>query len=202
MAPLFKITPKSNGALAKEFQARATSFRGAQIAARIQVPSDLSWWYFLEFGTATRQQADAPVRGGGKDYPIRPIERGDVSTLKSLAWPDGGGGTVFRAFVLHHPGIRPHPFVRGALGTIMQQFAKDIHAALAEGKVRSTTIKAVLMEQTMPYAKALLVDNLSVAAPGTRDDGNLSGNTAASVFEEEAEIVDASDFSPGNVFTK
>ena len=200
MAPIVKITPKSNGGFAKEFGARAASFRGAQIAARIQVPSDLTWWYFLEFGTATRQE-DAPVPGPGAAYPIRPVDHGD-HTLHTLAWPGEGGETVFRKLVPAHPGIRPHPFVRQAIPDILSQWAIDIRAALVEGGFRMSTIKDSLMEETMPYALALLVSNLAAAAPGTRPDGNLLGDTAASVFEEEAEIVDAGDFSPGNSFTK
>lgn len=181
---------------ADELRARARSFRAAKIAARIQVPTDLSWWYFLEFGTASRRSSDAPYGGGATGtYLIKPIDRGNNSTLESLHWGPPGGG-VFAAKV-DHPGIRPHPFVRPSLSKIMQQFAADVAGALAREGFRANTVKQALINETMVFAKALLVANLAVAAPGTREDGNLLGLTAAEVFEEEAEITDAADFSPG-----
>lgn len=183
----------------------ANNMRGAQIAARIQVPSDLSWWYWQEFGSASRQRSDAPFPGGiGGNYTIKPIDResngDDYASVKVLHWgPEGGG--VFAPSV-SHPGIRPRLFVRQAIPQIMRQFGADVAAALKGGAYTENVLKRVLMEQTMPYALALIVSNLETAAPGTREDGRLLGNSAAETFEEEAEIVDASDFSPGNPFTR
>lgn len=201
MAPIVKIKSVVSTKLVAELRKRATSFRTAQIAARIQVPTDLTWWYYIEFGTATRRSGDAPYGGGATGpYPIDPIDRGDSSTLQSLHWGPQGAG-VFMKHV-SHPGIRPHPFVRQALPVIMAQLVTDIRAALTEGGFRQNVLKETLLNETMVFAKALLVENLATAAPGTREDGNLLGETASSVFEEEAEIVDAGDFSPGSSFIR
>lgn len=191
------VKVKSTGGIgfAETFKRRAEELRSARIAARIQVPTDLKWWYWLEFGTATRQMSDAPVRGRGSKYPIEPIDRGNAGTLKSLHWGPFGAGT-FAAHV-EHPGIRPHPFVRASLGMIMRQFRTDIVNGIRERGFSADVLRSILFDETMIYAKAKLVESLSVIAPGTREDGNLLGNSASSVFDEEAEIVDGKDFAPG-----
>jgi hypothetical protein len=196
--PIIRISKVTSTKFVDELKARARSFRTTKVAARLQVPSDLSFWYWLEFGTATRRSPEAPYGGGtSSNYLIKPIQRGDSSTLEALHWgPEGGG--VFAAQVMH-PGIRPHPFVRPALNKIMQQFGKDLAAAFADGGFRTNVIRETLMNETMVFAKALIVKNLASAAPGTRPDGHLLGQTAAEVFDEESEIVSADDFSPGAI---
>lgn len=181
-----KITPKSTKFL-DELRKRQASFRGARIAARIQVPSDLSFWYFLEFGTASRQDSAAPIRGPGTSYPIYPVD------ANALSWPGPDGERIVRDKVLAHPGIRPHPFVRQTLPDI-RSFAKaDLIAALmGAGGFRTANVKAQLLGNTMHRIVEMLSASLASAAPGTREDGKLDGNTAAEVFEEEAEVVDSS----------
>lgn len=198
--PIVKIKLTSPGTFAAEMKKRAAAFKYARIGARIQVPSDLRWWAWLEFGSATRTMADAPFAGGGA-YPIKNIDRGDASTLRSLHWT-ANGVNVFKDNVPAHPGIRPHPFVRTAIKEIVEVFKADVVAALMDKgkdgyKFSPGAIQDVLLNHTMVYALSLIVANLATAAPGTREDGNLLGETASSVFEEEAEIVDGSDFSPG-----
>jgi hypothetical protein len=205
MAPFVKITPKSMK-FVDELRKRATSFRNAQIAARIQVPSDLSWWYFLEYGTASRQDASAPYRGSGEKYPIDPIDRGDSSAnLDMLKFPGKDGESIYRAHV-EHPGIRPHPFVRTTLPAIRQFAKQDLIMALkGAGGMRAGNLKLQLLNNTMPRAIEMIGETLATVAPGTRDDGKLQGNTAAEEWldeEDGAYVVDASVSSPGGASTK
>jgi hypothetical protein len=194
----------------KELQARRRAFQGAMIAARIQVPSDLQWWYWLEFGTASRQDANAPVTGSGAPYIIKPVN------ALSLYFPHANNpNSAFRtpfsapggetapgpddgrfASVVVHPGVRPHPFVRGTLGPIMRMVAEGF-AQAAKGGLRPNVFQTYLVNEIMPQAIEMIAESLDAVAPGTREDGRLDGNSAADVFREEAEAVGAQDFSPG-----
>jgi hypothetical protein len=191
-----KIAPKSTKFI-DELRKRSQSFQGAQIGARIQVPSDLIWWYWLEFGTAGRQDAGAPVRSGKTTYPIAPVDRGGAATLDTLHWVDENG-SHFPLRVAAHPGIRPHPFVRPILADIKAFAVRDVLAALAgDGGFRVVNVKSQLMQNTMHRIVEMISESLATVAPGTRPDGKLDGNTAAEVFEEGAEVVDGSAFAGG-----
>src|SRR5438045_2586638 len=77
---------------------RAESFAGTRISYRITVPEDLKWWYWLEFGTAGKQDASAPYRTVHADtYPIDPVKK------PFLSWPDASepGGYRFAFHVDH-----------------------------------------------------------------------------------------------------
>ncbi len=183
-----------------ELRARARSFANRKCAARIRVPDELQWWYFIEFGTAGRSEGPFPHDPGY--YTIVPKYSSD---LKFPAWtlnePPGSGlqvdadGNVHLHHV-YHPGIRPRAYIRTNLKEWVNMVSEGIASAvlLDEGQFRYGVVKEQLMHGIMPQIVAdigELLDQESVAGH-TREDGKLGGASAGDEWREEAEIVDVS----------
>src|SRR6478752_1499987 len=115
---------KTNGAFGAHLQRRIEAWHGRKIGARIRVPPELSWWYWQEFGTATR--GDQP-QASGHTYPIYPVN------AKMLSWPGASGQRVFSHGVPAHPGIPPRRSVTKVLDDIRQETQEGVRAALREG---------------------------------------------------------------------
>lgn len=169
-----------------ELRARRSSFHG-KVAYRVTVPSDLSWWYWLEFGTAGRQDSAAPVKTAHPGtYPIDPVNA-EALYFPDAHAPNSPGGGRF-AFHIDHPGIRPRLIYRGVRDDILLAAARGIGRGFIQEGVRLATLRTVLRDDVMPYAIEKMGEALDLAAPGVREDGRLDGNTAGEVWREEAEI--------------
>lgn len=169
-----------------ELQARARSFANQNVSATLMVPSDLAWWYWLEFGTAGRQSPDAPYRSSyGGTYPIDPVNADALSFP-----PSPGAEHVIRAHV-DHPGIRPRAFVRTAIGELSKKGLNVTQDMLDLG-FRLSVLKQSIFNALDYDAKEQVAKELEAAAPNTREDGKLDGNSAAEVFLEEAYVLDTS----------
>jgi hypothetical protein len=91
------------------------ALRGSTDSWRITVPDDLSFWYFLEFGTAGRQDAEAPVKSAHfGSYEIKPNDAHKAVKI---------GGRF--AFKVEHPGIRP-PLIYGGIRRELFELAASI----------------------------------------------------------------------------
>lgn len=154
-----------------ELQRRVRDFSTRRsIAYRIRVPEDLKWWYWLEFGTAGRQDADAPFKTSHSGtYPIDPKEAGSLSWGNATHPNDGSGGR----FQMHvdHPGIRPRLIYRGVRDDIMF-FARSVLAQSLSKGVKTASLSAALRYLIMPYAVAQMGKRLDAQAPGVKAAGN------------------------------
>lgn len=162
-----------------ELKRRSAEFRGKTVAARIQVPPSLYFWYWLEFGTALR--GEDPTRQ--HTYPIDPVNK------KALHWTNPGGDSHF-AFHVDHPGIRPHLIVRNVLESIREAAGLTLSEIIPNSGFSVAAIREGLLSNIMPNAKSQIVESMALKAPGVRSDGKLEGRSASEVFASEAKIVE------------
>jgi hypothetical protein len=158
------------------------SLNPASQAWLITVPDDLSFWYFLEFGTAGRQDSDAPVKSEhGGSYEIKP-----KPSHKALH--TAGGRFNFK---IEHPGVRPRLIYRGIRGEFFEYIASlNLAAALIGGETALGLSLPETMNAVMAYAVAAMADRMETEAPGTREGGRLDGRSAGETFRAEAKIVE------------
>jgi hypothetical protein len=158
--------------LLEELKRRRQAF-ATPIQARISVPSDLHWWYFLEFGTA--------LKGGrGSAYPILPI---NASILKFPI----DGRIVFAKSVMH-PGVRPTHMIAKVLQPIGEMAARELADAIVNSGFNPEAARSRLLEVVMPQVKKLIVESIAIEVPGTRADGRLQGKSASQDFDDRAFI--------------
>jgi hypothetical protein len=155
----------------KELNKRARDFSARRtIAYRIRVPEDLKFWYWLEFGTAGRQDADAPFKTAHSGtYPIDPVHAGALSWGDATHPNDGNGGR----FQMHvdHPGIRPRLIYRGVRDDILF-FARSVLSKSLSMGIEVASLKSALRTVVMPYAVAQMGKRLDEQAPGVKARGN------------------------------
>ncbi len=181
--PAIQVSKVTSTIFAEAMRERAESFRGTRISARLRVKPEAGFWYFLEYGTATRSDGQGPFGASpGTNYDIDPVNK------KVLHWGPYGAGTF--ASHVSHPGIRPHPFVRQSLTEIVQKVGSDVSEFLSNGgDLTPQALQQMLINTGMEDAKTILVNSLAQLAPGTQENGKLLGETAASVFGDGAVIV-------------
>jgi hypothetical protein len=146
---------------------------------RVTVPDDLKWWYWLEFGTAGRQDADAPIKSAHSgSYEIKPTDGHKALRI----------GNRF-AFKVEHPGIRPRLIYRGIRRELFEFIGTvNLAHALITGQTEDGLTLNEAMHEVMLYAVHAMGAQLDAAAPGTREGGRLGGRSAGDVFREEAQI--------------
>jgi hypothetical protein len=162
-----------------EIKRRREAVSAAVISARIRVPEEHVWWYWHEFGTASRATMGTANAQG---YQIVPLNA-DI-----LSFPTAGE-RVFTHKVWH-PGVYPRAIVRKVINQIVAEAFTDIAEPLAQGKL--DLVRQILLERSIVRAKELIAHSMAQELIGTRVDGKLEGRDAASVFTEQAEIVDTS----------
>ncbi len=180
----------SNGSpYLRELLQRRAEFIGKEIAYLIRVPPDLSFWYFLEFGTAGRQDAAAPFKTSHSGtYAIDPLN-GRYLRIPDAHVPNNPDGSRFTLHV-DHPGIKPRLIYRGVRESVLARAVEGVGEAFSTtGQVRVAAIEQAMQENIMPFAVEAMGAALDRAAPGTRVDGKLTGTTAQQVWNDEATIV-------------
>lgn len=184
--PIAQFTPRSTKFLA-ELKTRVASLRKGTVAYRVRVPEDLKFWYWLEWGSAGRQDAGAPYQTEhAGTYPIDPVNK------HVLRFPDASapGGMRF-AFHVDHPGIRPRLIYRGSRAEILEYMSAALSLHFLDTGFRLGSLRAALMD-TEEFAIDKMGAALDAAAPNTRADGRIDGETAGSVWRSEA-IVEQTD---------
>jgi hypothetical protein len=174
------------GKFAERLERRIAANRGARAAARIETPPELAWWYWTEFGTATRGE---PGRASGHYYEIDPVN------AEALRFP-WNGEMVMRDHV-DHPGIRPHRSIRSILPEIREAIRRFVEEGLRSGAADNPKVMQQEILDAVYNAKALIVESMAVNLPGQRDvepnSGRLGGASAAQVFKDKATVVDLSE---------
>lgn len=177
---MFTIRPRDGES---QFKRQLADIRrewtGRKVTGLLSVGPEAYFWYYQEFGTATRG-------GSGEPYII------EATPGKTLTFPHNGSVVHVKAVL--HPGIHPARFVSKSLPTILSEGG----AALAERFMEmgfTVAAAADAMENViMPMALDMIVTQLSVDVPGTRPAGEgypagkLEGQTAAEVFEGAATL--------------
>lgn len=152
----------------KELVKRQIDFvQKRSVAYKIVVPEDLKWWYWLEFGTAGRQDADAPFKTEhAGTYPIDPV-KGKMLRIPDAAHPNSPDGSRF-LFHVDHPGIRPRLIYRGVRNEILEYAKMVIAGSLREG-VNIASLSRALRDEVMPYALKRMGKRLEEQAPGVKE---------------------------------
>jgi hypothetical protein len=179
---MISVTLKSTRFLA-EMRKRAAAFKGVKVSAKIVVPNSLRWWYWLEFGTAGRQDANAPVRTTHSGtYPIDPVD------ALILSWPGDDGHRVFKAHV-DHPGIIPRRFVQKVLPSIRDMVRHAVGSTLISNEITPDYVQFAV-EKAAESAVAMMTESLAQETKTTpRTDRWGKGATAAELFNDGVKIV-------------
>ena len=170
--PLGKISFNLASSLfLKELAKRQADFqRRPTVAYKIVVPEDLKWWYWLEFGTAGRQDSEAPFKSEHSGtYPIDPVNA-KMLRIPNATHPSASDGSRF-LFHVDHPGIRPRLIYRGVRDEIISYAKKVIGGCLQEG-VQVASLDLALRNESMPFALTRMGERLAEQAPGVTERGN------------------------------
>jgi hypothetical protein len=195
---MLQFSVESKGNLKSRLEQRIQRWRGETVAARIQVPPDLKWWYWNEFGTATKFSIPSTSTPGAT---IRP-QPGQMKTgyyeidpvqAEALRFPQNGQ-IVFRDQV-DHPGLKPSRSVTKMLPSIAQRSqraaAEAFHNGAADhpGALGQSLVAAA--ESAKQYICYAYDGDLGTRALEP-SHGRLGGSTAAADFDSRAKVVDVS----------
>jgi hypothetical protein len=184
--------------LVEHLKDRSRKAAGAKASAAITVPDELSWWYFQEFGTASRMDPDAPSGTGSPEgYPIVPING------KALRLPIAAGhptetivAEVGPPHTLMHPGVHPKSFVRSILPEIASTARVAAMQALGESALDATAVREVLLNEVMPKVVDMIAESMAasgLAQRRTDGEGKLGSESPSEAFKSAAQIVDTSE---------
>ena len=186
--------------LADEFQKRLKDFSGQTAKATLVVGPEADFWYYQEYGTATRR--DAAAGGPTAAYTIKPVTPG----VKSLRFPDFEGkyegldhdeaGYAYADKIpssrsregVSHPGVFPQAFVRDSIPEIMSQISDLLKTALRASGITFAAMRDVIHGPALRIAKDLITEKMSERLRGTRLDGRLQNSTASDVFHSSARV--------------
>jgi hypothetical protein len=171
----------------KELERRQSEFGSKKAAARLTVPDGPQhrWWYFQEFGTATHNP-DSPHPSG---YEIYPVNGG------ALSWVAKDGTRIVVPFVGFpftdiHPGVTPKRYIATIEPNLKTVIASRAVSSMLSSKFDFNALNQALLTEIMPEIKRQIVESMAEKLSGTREDGKLAGQTAASVFEQITQIVE------------
>lgn len=163
------------GDLRSKLEERISKWRGQVASATVHVPDDLKWWVYQEYGTATYI--------GGSSYSIDPVN------ADALSFPGPNGEKIFAKHV-NHPGIPPRHPVQKAMPAITRTCQEHVSQAFREGAADDPALLQTAVSLAVLQAKEEIVTSLAENIPGTRIDGKLLGQSASSVFDEQATVVE------------
>jgi hypothetical protein len=159
---------------------RAAQFAGKTLSAAIVANKNAQFWYWIQWGTAGRQDPNAPAKTShAGSYSIDPVQ------ALVLRWPSAVAGGFVYSMHVDHPGIRPRLFVTKVMNEIWTKARKDF-LSVHDGTLAE--IEDTLMNETMPFAVEQVVASLASEASGVRADGRLDGQSASEVFADNITI--------------
>lgn len=177
--------------LVDHLKERARKAAGAKLAAAVTVPDNLSWWYFQEFGTASRSELDSPHPEG---YEIHPVNGKGLRLPATEEHPEElAVPYVGPPYTKLHPGVAPKSFVRSILPEIQQSARLQIMQALIESGLDPSAITDVLVDKIMPDVIeqiAASMERSGLAQRRADGEGKLGDQAPADAFRNEAEIIE------------
>ncbi len=187
-----KVT--NNGAFSKMLKSRIAAWAVVpQLSSYIHTPPELNWWYYNEFGTATKRE------GMGAPTPMYEIPGYGVSifTYKGEHHRRKAGVNP-----VHHPGTHASHAVALAQPEYQAAVKDSIKVGLAHGALDDPTEMKKSLHAGVEGAKkviakqydALLQHNDYHSAPGgIEGTGKLQGRKASDVYSELAEVRDSEE---------
>lgn len=169
--PLGPISFVLDSPFLRELAKRQIEFTATPtIAYKLVVPEDLQWWYWLEFGTAGRQDSEAPYKTEHSGtYPIDPIN-GTMLRIPDAKVPNAPDGSRF-TFHVDHPGIRPRLIYRGVRADILA-YARDVIVGSLKDGINIASLRVALASEIMPFARDAMGARLEEQAPGVKTSDN------------------------------
>lgn len=170
--PIGRIAFKLDSPYLRELVRRQIELKQDQkpIAYKLVVPEDLKWWYWLEFGTAGRQDSEAPFKSAHSGtYPIDPVN-GKMLRIPDAHIPNSSDGSRF-TFHVDHPGIRPRLIYRGVRAEILDYAQLAMSGCLKDG-ITVASLRQTLATDIMPYARDMMGKRLEEQAPGVKTRDN------------------------------
>jgi hypothetical protein len=174
------IQGKIQGQFTKKLQTLVNKYQSKKVVGyRIEVPPELIWWYYQEYGTAVRGE---PGKASGVPYDIKPV------IAKALRIPQGNGSFSFVREIKDHPGIPARYSVKKILPELekycKEQFAKP-------GIIDDPKFLAKTSKECAEFAIKLIAESLDRNLDGIRRiDGKLEGDYPGEVFEKLAKVVE------------
>jgi hypothetical protein len=175
---MIPLTTSVNGNFLSKMQERLAKWSGTKrLAARIEVPPELKWWYYHEIGTAPHK-----------------IPKGGAQPGVILVFPSGGELQVRDE--VNHPGVKPRHMVRNTEPLVQDELKKRVHEALGNGAADNPEVLRDVVLEATQKAKELIVESIAINLPGDptraaqfpQSPGKLGGRTAAEVFDEQATV--------------
>jgi hypothetical protein len=164
-----------------------------RFGAVLEVPPDLGWWYYQEFGTATHfdpgdHNGYIPPSSHPDGYFIYPLHGKGLKLRASAAHPEE---TIIPhvgpPYTQLHPGVEPKSFVRRVLNDIDAQSANALVAALVNSQYDFQAVKNALLGEVMDMVKNKIVSSMAESLHA-EPDGKLNGAEPAQVFEAAATV--------------
>ena len=207
---LFGLKPTTPNGLSRELVRRIRELK-KPVAARIKVPATMKWWFWQEFGVATRRRAVVQYNVPGpstRGYTIEPVNA-QILSFPNVN-PSGGGYDLLEdptnpenvvamripvdaGNVRSHPGYEPRYMVRSVLPAIHRFAGESLLRSLIVRDYNMDQVREDLISGIMPHVLDQLADSFNQNLDNyDRQDGRLSGEGAGDVLRREAEIVRAS----------
>lgn len=171
----FKL--KSGG----RFKATINKIKGTLptvVGAKLTVPPELAWWYWMEYGTAP--------------HVIKP------NSSKYLVFPGPNGKTF--AEEVNHPGTKPLRIVETVYPEIKSEASRILAESFAKGALTNPELFRQAFMDAVQRAKVLIVESMAktlqpngprpVDSTYPKQSGKLQGKLASNVFEEQSTVVE------------
>lgn len=180
-----------NGPFSRMLARRIKSWAAApKIGAVIHTPPELAWWYYNEFGTATKREGMGPPTG----YYEIPGYGISIFTYKGEHHRRKAGVNP-----VHHPGTHASHAVSLAQPDYQHALSMAVKTGFAHGSLDSPAKVQASIESGMEEAKELIARNYDAllqhndyhSAPGgIEGTGKLEGRKAADDYRKLAQVKD------------
>lgn len=197
----FNVSFKGNVISTLEKRAAAWASAGNM---NVRLTADgVPWWYWNEFGTASRADYSGQEAG---TWPTKVVQDTAGRRAPYTIAPNGqpelifrGNNGVLRHFQgsVPHPGIKPRRNVQGALPEIQEAIRREVRLALLQNFALDNP-KTLLNALTaaMSSTKSLIVAKIAENLQGfdyettlDKEYGRLGGAVASQVFAQAAQVV-------------
>lgn len=188
-----KVSFDSNGAFTRMINKRVAAWSGRPtVGATLHAPDSLAWWYWNEFGTATK--ATGPVKKHAA-YKIRGTKGNPL-----VFWDWRYEGVIVKDYV-SHPGITPSHSVLLSQPEYQRNIQEGFKEALSNGGLDNPTVIQQSILHSVQFAKEAIGDTMNItlqgndtfhpegAISGPGQGGKLKGQSAGDVFKEQAVVI-------------
>lgn len=170
---MFKL---SSSKLTQHLLDRAAQSRGRTIAACIDLPEDMDWWYYQEFGTVRSYVMEMPVT-----LPAT-MEFSKPTFLPYIGPPR----------TALHPPISPKKYITRILPEIREVINQGVANAFVKSDFDPNAAQDHLISEVMPKVVEMIAESMGESLTQPREDGKLKGIMPADEYRAKAQITDKS----------